>query len=93
MADDVRSKHISTSGQVVSGAGRLRGIVVCYKTGATGGMTIYDSDEAAGDICLAFSESPEGTVVIPIPGTGTKFDVGLNAVIPSNTTLTVFYQT
>lgn len=92
MRVDVKSRHIESSGQMIEGHGRLCGIVVCYKTGATGGMTLYDNDEASGEVILEFSETPEGTVVVPIPGTGILFDVGINATIPANTTLTVFYS-
>ena len=92
MRVDVKSKHIEASGQIIQGHGRLCGIVACYKTGATGGMKLYDNDEASGEVILEFTETPEGTVVVPIPGTGILFDIGVTAIIPDNTTLTIFYS-
>jgi len=90
--NEVKSLHRHSSASYIAGRGRLMGLVVTHKTGTTGDIIVYDNTSASGDEILEVDETTTGTISINIPGDGILYFTGLYVSMPSNTSVTIFYQ-
>jgi len=90
--NEVKAKHTHASASLLSGRGRLMGLVVTHKTGASGNIIIYDNNAASGNVLIEVDESVAGTFDIVFPGDGILYETGVHAALPANTSLTIFYQ-
>ena len=55
-------------------------------------IIVYDNTSASGDEILEVDETTTGTISINIPGDGILYFTGLYVSMPSNTSVTIFYQ-
>jgi hypothetical protein len=89
---EVRSAHTHTSATLVTGRSRLQGVVINTSTGATGNVILYDNTAASGTVLLEVDEKESSTVDVIIPNDGILAKKGIYVDLPSNVTITVFYQ-
>lgn len=89
---EVRSIHSHTSATLVTGRSRLQGVVVNTSTGATGNLILYDNTAASGTVLLEVDEKDVSTVDIIIPNDGILAKKGIYVSLPTNVTITIFYQ-
>lgn len=90
--NEVKSKHTHVSAALLTGRGRLMGLVINHKTGVTDNIVLYDNTAASGSVIVEIDESVAGTIDIMIPGDGILYETGIYASLPANTSLTIFYQ-
>ena len=90
--NEVKAKHTHTSASLLTGRGRLMGLVVNHKTGVTDNILLYDNTAASGSVILEVDESVAGTFDIMIPGDGILYETGVYVSVPANTSITIFYQ-
>lgn len=90
--NEVKTKHIHASASLLSGRGRLMGLVVNHKTGVSGNIIVYDNTAASGSVLIEVDESVAGTFDVVFPGDGILYETGVYAALPANTSLTIFYQ-
>lgn len=91
--NDVLSKHTHTSAVLVDRRNRLRGVVVNTSSGGSGDVIFYDNASAAsGTVLLEVDEKSVSTVDIIIPGDGILAKNGVYASLPSNVSVTIFYE-
>ena len=90
--NEVKAKHTHTSASLLTGRGRLMGLVINHKTGVTGNILLYDNTAASGSVILEVDESVAGTFDIMIPGDGILYETGVYVSAPANTSITIFYQ-
>ena len=91
--NDVLSAHTHTSAVLINRRSRLRGVVVNTTSGTSGDVIFYDNSSAAsGTVLLEVDEKAQGMTDIIIPGDGILAKNGVYASLPSNTTVTIFYE-
>lgn len=91
--NDVKSTHLHTSGVFIGRRCRLRGVVVNTTSGSSGDVVFYDNASAAsGTVLLEVDEKSPSTVDIIIPGDGILAKNGVYGSIPSNVTVTIFFE-
>lgn len=91
--NDVLAKHTHTSAALVDRRNRLRGVVVNTTSGGSGDVIFYDNASAAsGTVLLEVDEKTASTVDIIIPGDGILAKNGVYASLPSNVSVTIFYE-
>ncbi len=91
--NDVLSAHTHTSAVLVDRRNRLRGVVVNTSSGGSGDVIFYDNASAAsGTVLLEVDEKSVSTVDIIIPGDGILAKNGVYASLPSNVSVTIFYE-
>ena len=88
--NDVLSAHTHTSAVLVDRRNRLRGVVVNTSSGGSGDVIFYDNASAA--VLLEVDEKSVSTVDIIIPGDGILAKNGVYASLPSNVSVTIFYE-
>ena len=91
--NDVLSAHTHTSAALINRRCRLRGVVVNTTAGTSGDVIFYDNASAgSGTVLLEVDEKAVSTVDIIIPGDGILAKNGVYASLPSNVSVTVFYE-
>lgn len=90
--NEVKAKHTHASASLLSGRGRLMGLIVSHKTGVTGNIILYDNTAASGSVLIEVDESVAGTFDVVFPGDGILYETGVYATLPANTSVTIFYQ-
>ena len=91
--NDVLSKHTHTSAVLINRRCRLRGVVVNTSSGSSGDVIFYDNASvASGTVLLEVDEKAVSTVDIIIPGDGILAKNGVYASLPSNVSVTIFFE-
>lgn len=91
--NDVLSAHTHTSAALVDRRCRVKGLVVNTTSGTSGDVILYDNASAAsGTVLIEVDEKTQGTADIVIPGDGILAKNGVYASLPSDVTITVFYE-
>ncbi len=90
--NEVKTKHTTISASLLTGRGRLMGLVVTHKTGSSGHIVIYDNSSASGSVLIEIDENVAGTFDVVFPGDGILYETGVYANLPANTSVTIFYQ-
>ena len=91
--NDVLSAHSHTSAALINRRCRLRGVVVNTTAGTSGDVTFYDNASAgSGTVLLEIDEKSAGMTDIIIPGDGILAKNGVYASLPSNVSVTIFYE-
>lgn len=90
MQTDVLASHRETTGTVVSGRNRLKGIITT--PGGTAGDIIFRDGGASGTIRLQYNVSTnQATFSTLIPGEGVLFTTDIHVTLPTASKVTVFY--
>lgn len=90
MQTDVLAVHRETTGTVVSGRNRLRGLIVT--PGGTAGDIIFKDGGASGTVRLQFNLSTnQSAFSVLIPGEGVLYTTDIHVTLPTAAKVTVFY--
>jgi hypothetical protein len=90
MQTDVLASHEETTGTVVSGRNRLKGIITT--PGGTAGDIIFRDGGSGGTIRLQFNVSTnQATFSTLIPDQGILFINDIHVTLPTAAKVTVFY--
>jgi len=90
MQYDVLASHRETTGTVVSGRNRLKGVITT--PGGTAGDIIFRDGGASGTVRLQFNISTNQTTFSTvIPGEGILFTTDIHVTLPTAAKITVFY--
>jgi hypothetical protein len=93
MQTDVKAAHIDANATIFAGTTRVRGYQVA-PGGTAGEIQFYDttSNSATGTNRLTLHVTTNTAVIATlIPGEGVRFDNGVYVVLPTNSSITVFY--
>jgi hypothetical protein len=90
MQTDVKASHLETTGSVVSGRYRVKGMIVT--PGGTAGDIILRDGGAGGTTRIQFNISTNQTTFsVIVPGEGVLYYTDIHATLPTACKLTVFY--
>jgi hypothetical protein len=92
MQTDVKAGYRSTTGLVLAGRNRIKGILIAYASGGT--VDLYDTGTSPllgqAKAFQFVAPAAAGSVYIPVPGEGILCADGMYATL-SSATVTVFY--
>ena len=87
---DVLAVHRETTGTVVSGRNRVKGLIVT--PGGTAGDIILRDGGASGTVRLQFNLSTnQSAFSVLVPGEGVLYITDIHATLPTASKITVFY--
>ena len=90
MQTDVQAVHRETSGTVVSGRNRLKGLIVT--PGGTAGDIILKDGGSGGTVRLQFNLSTnQAAFSVLVPGEGVLYITDIHVTLPTSSKITVFY--
>ena len=90
MQTDVLAVHKETTGTVISGRNRLKGIIVT--PGGTAGDVIFRDGGASGTVRLQFNVSTnQSAFSVLVPGEGILYTTDIHVTLPAATKITVMY--
>jgi hypothetical protein len=90
MQTDVLAVHRETTGTVVSGRIRLKGLIVT--PGGTAGDIIFRDGGASGTVRLQFNLSTnQSAFSVLVPGEGVLYFTDIHVTLPTASKITVFY--
>ena len=90
MQYDVLAAHRETTGTVVSGRNRIKGLIVT--PGGTAGDIIFRDGGASGTIRLQFNLSTnQSAFSFTVPGEGVLFTTDIHVTLPTASKITVCY--
>ena len=94
MQYDVKSAHTTGNGQLVTGRGRVKGMLLLGATTA-GDVVLYDtaSNSATGNELLRFAvpNNSNNVTSFTLPGEGILFQLGCYASVPTAYNVTLIY--
>ncbi len=90
MQTDVKAAHRETTGTVVSGRNRLKGLIVT--PGGTAGDIIFRDGGASGTVRVQFNLSiNQSAFSFTVPGEGVLYITDIHVTLPTASKITVFY--
>jgi hypothetical protein len=90
MQTDVKAAHRETTGTVVSGRNRLKGLIVT--PGGTAGDIIFRDGGASGTARVQFNLSiNQSAFSFTVPGEGVLYITDIHVTLPTASKITVFY--
>ena len=90
MQTDVLAVHRETTGTMVSGRNRVKGLIVT--PGGTAGDIVLRDNGASGTVRLQFNLSTnQSAFSFTVPGQGVLFLTDIHVTLPTSSKLTVFY--
>ena len=90
MQYDVLAVYRETTGTVVSGRNRLKGLIVT--PGGTAGDIILRDGGASGTVRLQFNLSTnQSAFSVLVPGEGVLYITDIHVTLPASSKITVFY--
>jgi hypothetical protein len=87
---DVLAVHRETTGTMVSGRNRLKGLIVT--PGGTAGDIIFRDGGASGTVRLQFNLSTnQSAFSVLVPGEGVLYFTDIHVTLPTASKITAFY--